>query len=279
MKIVARVVALYVAISAVAVAQAAELRIAIQQAQAGDARKYQGLLDYLAKKGLDARFVTVPDYQSAGDLFVSGAADAMFGGSGIASAMMIKGIARPLVRPIPVEGSNTYAAVVVAPRGASRFDGTAAWFAGKRVIFAPLASAGEFYFRSLGPSRAAAVLRAASHGAALDALGRGQADAAVIKNHVWTQEQGRYPALALAGGDNGQNVDGGLIVAVRLGADQAKRLEGALLAIEADGSPEAVAARKALKLKRYVAASDKDYEHTIAMLRRAGVTKDFAFKF
>jgi ABC-type phosphate/phosphonate transport system substrate-binding protein len=157
----------------VEVARAAELKIALTQAQAGDARKYQPLLTYLGKKGVSAAFVRAPDNRAAAEMFASGQVDAMFGGSGIAATMLIKGLAEPSLRPVNAQGPNTYSAVVIAPKGSPRFDGTGKYFDGKRVIFAALASAGEFFFRSLGASKPSAALKAASHGAALDALARG----------------------------------------------------------------------------------------------------------
>ena len=133
--------------------EAAELKIAIMQAQAGDARKYQPLLDYLAKKGIPASFITAANYQAAAEMFSKGQADAMFSGSGVAGSMIIKGVAVPLVRPVGQDGISTYSAVVIAKKGATKFTGSPDYFAGKKVIFTALASAGEFYYRSLGHQR------------------------------------------------------------------------------------------------------------------------------
>ena len=45
-------------------------------------------------------------------------------------------------------------------------------------------SSGEFYARSiLGSKRK--LLKASSHGMAIDALSRGKADIAIVKNRVW----------------------------------------------------------------------------------------------
>lgn len=271
--------ALLLALFAAPAARAADFHIAIMQSQSGDARKYQPLLDYLGKKGFPARFVTAPNYQAATSMFSSGAVDGMFGGSGVSCAMMIKGTVQPFVRAVTAKGPKTYSAVVVAAKGSPKFDGTAAWFAGKRVTFSPLASGGEFYFRSLGPSKAASVHPAASHGAALDALARGLADAAVVKNHVWTKEQSKFPGLVLAGADTAQHLDGGLVLSTRADKASADRLRGLLLGLAADGSDEAQAARASLDVAGFVAATAKDYEDTMAMIRRAGVSKDFNFKF
>jgi ABC-type phosphate/phosphonate transport system substrate-binding protein len=271
--------AVAVGLAAAPAARAAELKIAVVQAQAGDARKFQPLLQYLATKGVSASFVTAPDYRAAAQLFATGGVDAMFGGSGIAGAMMIKGLASPAVRVASVDGADTYHAVVIAPRGGARFGGGAGYFAGKRVIFSALASAGEFYFHSLGPSQAGALLKAASHGAALDALSRGQADVAIVKNHVWEKEKGKYPGLEQVGADDGENPDGSLIVSRRLAPAAAAQVTAALVGLDADASPAAAAARDALRIRGYVPAGEKDFTHTLELLRRAGVTKDFAFTF
>ncbi len=172
-KSIAITVAVATLLGGVLSAHAEELKIAITQASAGDARKYQPLLAYLAKQGVDAKFVSTPDYSSSAKLFSTGGVDAMFGGSGIAGTMIMKNLADPLVRPVTNSGSSSYHAVVVAPKGGVAFTGNAAYFSGKRVIFAPLASAGEFYFYSLGPSTAKEILKAANHGAAMDGVGRG----------------------------------------------------------------------------------------------------------
>jgi ABC-type phosphate/phosphonate transport system substrate-binding protein len=259
--------------------RADELRIGIVQAQAGEARKYQPLLEYLSKRGVTASFVAAPDYRAAAELFASGKLDAMFSGSGIAGAMMIKGLADPIVRPVGEDGISTYSAVIVAPAGAPRFDGTSRYFDGKRVIFAALASAGEFYFHALGESRPAALLKAASHGAALDAVSRGQADVAIVKNHVWTHEKPSYPSLAAVGADSGENPDNTLVVSRKLGAVTTRKLDEVLLGLEHDPSPDAGAARARLKIRGFIPTTAKDFSHTLELLRRAGVTKDFGFSF
>jgi hypothetical protein len=58
-----------------------------------------------------------------------------------------------------------------------------------------------------------------------------------------------------------------------------QRLGATLLALEADGSAEARAARDALKIRGVVPTRVKDFGHTLEMLKRAGVTKEFAFAF
>lgn len=260
-------------------ARAADLKIAIMQAQAGEARKYQALLDYLASKGISATFVTTPDPNAASEMFARGTVDLMFAGSGVAGSFIVKGVAQPLVRPVTSDGVSTYSAVVVAPRGGPKFTGAGSFFDGKRVIYASLASAGEFFFESLGAKRPAAKLRAASHGAAIDALARGQADVAVVKNHVWTKEKDKYPALEQVGADDGENPDGTLIASTRLDPAVAKKLSATLLAIQGDASPAAAEAKGQLKIRGFIPTTAADFSHTLALLGKAGVTKDFAFKF
>lgn len=260
-------------------ATAANLKIAIMQAQAGEARTFQPLLDYFAKKGVSASFVTAQDYPAAAELFAKGAVDGMFSGSGIAGTMIIKDLARPLVRPVSAAGISTYSAVVIAPKGSPKFTGNAGYFDGKRVIFSALASAGEFYFHSVGSSKPAQILKAASHGAAIDALSRGQADIAVVKNRIWEKEKDKYGTLEQVGGDVGENPDNTLIVWKQLDAATAKKVADILLGVRDDPAPEATAVKDALKITGFIPTTEKDFKHTLELLKRAGVTKDFGFKY
>jgi ABC-type phosphate/phosphonate transport system substrate-binding protein len=258
---------------------AADLKIAIMQAQAGDARKFQPLLEYFGKKGVPASFVTAQDYPAAADMFAKGDVDAMFSGSGIAGTMIIKGLASPLVRPVSADGVSTYSAVVIAPKGSPKFTGDAGYFNGKKVIFSGLASAGEFYFHSVGSSKPSNILKAASHGAAIDALSRGQADIAIVKNHVWNKEKDKYGSLEQVGGDPGENPDNTLIVSKKLDAGTAKKVSEVLLGVTGDTGPEASAVKDSLKIKGFIATTDKDFKHTLELLKKAGVTRDFGFKY
>ncbi len=260
-------------------APAAELKIAIMQAQAGDARKFQPLLDYLTKKGVSASFITAQDYTAAADLFARGAVDAMFSGSGIAGTMIIKDLAAPLVRPVGADGVSTYSADVIAPKGSPKFTGSGSYFNGKKVIFSPLASAGEFYFHSLGASKPAEILKAASHGAAIDALSRGQADVAIVKNRVWAKEQSKYPSLEKMGGDSGENPDNTLIVSKTLSPAVTQKIAQILLGLKDDSSAEASAVRDSLKIREFIKTTDADFKHTLSLLKKAGVTKTFGFKY
>jgi len=262
-----------------AAAQAAEVKIGIMQAQAGDARKYQPLLDYLAKKGLPATFVTANTYPAAADMFAKGQVDAMFSGSGIAGAMIIKEVAEPLVRPVGLDGNSTYSAAVIVKKGGAKFTPSNDYFSGKRVIFTSLASSGEFYFRSLGASKAKEIMQAASHGAALDALSRGQADVAIVKNRVWDKEKAKYADLEQVGRDNGENPDNSLIVSKKFSKASADKLAAILLGLDDDTSAEAKAVKDSLKITKFIKTTNSDFKSTLALLKKAGVTKSFNFKY
>ena len=267
-----------VAVVVAGTASAAELRIGIMQSQAGDAIRYQGLLEYLEKKGIPATFVTASTYPAAADMFAKGQVDAMFSGSGIAGTMLIKGVAEPLVRPVTKDGTSTYSAVVIVKKGGARFTGSADYFVGKRVIFTPLASSGEFFYRSLGATKADEIMLAVSHGAALVALSRGEADVAIIKNRVWDKEKYKYPDLAQVGADKTENPDNCLIVSKKLPGGTAAKLSSVLLGLGKDSSAEASVVKESLQITRFIKTTPADFRGTLALLKKAGVTKAFAFR-
>ncbi len=260
-------------------AHAADLKIGIMQAQSGDARKYQPLLDYLGKKGLNASFVTTNTYPAAAEMFAKGQLDAMFSGSGVAGAMVIKGVAEPLVRPVNQDGTSTYSAVVIVKKGTGKFTASNDYFAGKRVIFTSLASSGEFYYRSLGASKAKEIKQAGSHGAALDALSRGQADVAIVKNRVWEKEKSKYDDLELVGKDPTENPDNTLIISKKLSSNTTGKLSAALLGLGNDNSAEANAVKESMKISKFIKTTPSDFSKTLALLKKAGVTKSFNFKY
>jgi len=259
--------------------QAAGIKIGIMQAQAGDARKFQPLLDYLKKKGIAASFVTADNYPAAAEMFAKGHVDAMFSGSGVAGAMMIRNVAKPLVRPVNQDGTSTYSAVVITKKGAGKFTGSADYFAGKRVIFTALASSGEFYFHSLGASKAKTLMLASSHGAALDALNRGQADVAIVKNRIWDKDKSKYPGLEQVGKDSNENPDNTLIISTKLDAASADNLSSILLGLGHDSAAEAKAVKDSMKISKFIATSAKDFKGTLRLLKKAGVTPTFNFKY
>ena len=262
------------------IASAGMFRIAIMQDQGGIAQKYKPLMDYLAAKGIDANLISAKDYKSAAEMFSHGAVDAMFSGSGVAGAMIIKELATPLVRPVSKDGYSTYWAVVIAPKGSPKFSGSIDYFNGKKVLLTALASSGEFYFRSLAGSAQsnATLLKAASHGAAIDALNhRGQADYAIVKNRVWDKVKDKYPNLMLVGEDKGENPDNTLIVSKKVSPALTGKVNAALLDLKEDVSPQAEAVKRSMEIQGFLKTTLKDFEHTLQLLKKAGVTKSYDF--
>jgi ABC-type phosphate/phosphonate transport system substrate-binding protein len=261
-------------------AQAEELKIIIMQDQAGVAQKYKPLVDYMKGKGIDISFVTAPTYTAAAAMFTAGTGSAMFSGSGVAGSLIIKGIASPLVRPVGLDGISTYWAVIIAKKGSPKFTGSGVYFKGKKVAMTALASAGEFYFRSLeGQKAAAEVMKAASHDAAVDTVARGAADIAVAKNRVWDKIKSKYPELEKVGEDKGENPDNTLMLSKKVPAELSQKLKAAFLGIKADVGAGAKAVRTGLGIQGYVETTDADFKHTLALLQKAGVNKSFNFKF
>lgn len=260
-----------------------QFKIALMQDEAGAAQKFQPLLTYLEKKGISATFVMAKDYPAAARMFGAGEVDAMFSGSGIAGSMIIKEVAYPVVRPVGKDGNSTYWAVVLAPKGSPKFTGSSDYFKGKKVIFCSLASSGEFYFHSVpgATSAGATVLKAASHGAAIDALSKGQADIAIVKNRVWDKDKSKagYEGVEKVGEDKDANPDGTLIASNKADKAVVDKVSAALLAIEADSGAEAAAAKDKLNIKGYIKTTKDDFKHTLSLLKDAGVTKSFNFTY
>jgi ABC-type phosphate/phosphonate transport system substrate-binding protein len=259
----------------------AEVKIVIMQAQKGDAQHYRPLLDYLNTNGVQASFVAARSYPHAAELFGNGSVDGMFSGSGIAGCMIIMNLAYPVVRPLHLWDLSTKWAVVIGPKGSPRFTQNPDYFTGKRVIFCGLASSGEFYFHSITgiAGHGATILKASSHGAALDALSRKAADIAIVKNRIWDQTKQKYPELIRLGEDPGENPDNTLMIAKHAEAAVVKKLLNALLGLGSDSSPEALAVKESLGIKGYLRTTLDDFKYTIPMLKKAGVDKGFNFDF
>ncbi len=257
-------------------ASGAPFRIAVTQDVSGEARKYEPLLDYLGKKGVQAKFVLAKDYPAAATLFATGEVDGMFCGSGIAGSFIIKGLALPVARPVSKDGTSTYWAVILGRKGGQKFSPKAEFLKGKRFAFTALGSSGEFYFRSIGGARAGAVgLTVANHAAAIDALLKGSADYAIVKNRVWDRLRKNYPTLELLGEDTGENPDGTLIASVKADKAVVQTVSDALLAVRGDANAAAV--RNAAGIEGYLKTNPDDFKHTIELLTQAGVTKSYDF--
>ena len=259
----------------------ADFKIIIMQDNKGAASKFRPLIDYFDHKGIKVSFVAAKNYPHAAKMFSQGGADGMFSGSGIAGCMIIKELAKPIVRPVNIEGWSTYWAVVLAPKGSSRFTQTAEYFQNKRVIFCGLASSGEFFYRaSTGNSIIdAIILKASSHGAAIDALSRGSADIAIVKNRVWDKVRASYQNITRVGEDPGENPDGTLIVSRQTDQKMIEKISSTLLGLNNDSSPQAQLIKKTLKITSYISTDINDFHFTIDLLKRAGVNKSFDFTF
>ncbi|MBT3236946.1 MAG: extracellular solute-binding protein [Bdellovibrionales bacterium] len=256
---------------------ASELKLGIMQDRPGVAAKYAVLKKYLKVMGIELKLKGYRNYRDAAVKFANGDVDAMFAGSGVAGTMMIKGLATPLVRPVHQDGWSTYWAVVIAPQGIGhKVILNKKYLADKKIICSALASSGEFFARSiLGQTHRLKI--AGSHGMAVNALAKGAADIAIVKNWVWETLKGKYPNLEQVGKDSGENPNGTMIVSKKIDPKMAKRIKEILLNIEADSSTEAVAVKTKLKIRRYIVTNKKDFEHTLKLLAKAGVTPEFKF--
>lgn len=256
---------------------AEKFRIAIMQDQAGVAEKYKPVLDYLAKGGIEATFVTAPDYPAAAGMFSIGSVDGMFSGSGVAGFMILKGVATPTVRPVTKQGYSTYWAVVLGKKGSPKFTGSAGYFNGKRLAFTTLASSGDFYYHSLPGADHASIteVKSVSHGAAIDALNNDQADFAIVKNRIWDSVKDKYPDIVMVGEDKGENPDNTLIVSKVIPPALSSKVAGILLGLKDDHSPEAMEVKKSLGIQGFIRTTVQDFDHTLELLKNADVAKRF----
>ncbi len=263
-----------------AAAEEQVFRIAIMQPQKGSAQIFRPLEDYLEVRGVSIKFIGAANYLAAANMFADGTVDGMFSGSAVAGCLFIKKLAYPVLRPVDANGQSTYRAVIIAPRGAPPYTGEAGYFRGKRVIACALASAGDFFFRSIPgiDSVEATLLTVPSHGAALAGISKGAAELAIVKNLVWDSLQAHHPDLQQVGNDPGVNPNGTLIVSRKADPKMVDRLTAVLLALGSDSSPQATAVRKKMGIQRYIVTSLEDFEHTFGLLNSAGVTESFSFE-
>lgn len=250
-------------------------KIGIMQAQAGAAKKYAPLETYLLKENVQVKFVPFNTYKEAAQLFAKGDVDGMFSGSGVAGAFILKGLAKPLVRPVDNQGRSTYWAVIVGRKGEKPFTGDSGYFFNKRVTFSAMASSGEFYFRALpGINNVGAQTSIANnHQAAIEKLSKGEADFAIIKNTVWDSLKLQYPNLTQVGQDGGQNPNETLIISNKISPETIKEVLNALLSV--GQNPAAAAVREKMAIKAFQLTTTNDFAHTLSLLKRAGVTADY----
>lgn len=272
---------LSVGVAQVPAAEGQKFRIAIMQSEHGAAQQYRPLENYLLTKGIEVKLVATPSYPAAAKMFTNGEVDGMFSGSGVAGAMILKELAVPILRPVDTKGHSTYWAVLVAPKDASQFTGSSDYFAKKKVIFCSLASSGEFYYRSIPDIMGvdSVMIPAVSHGAAVAGLAKGVGDVAIVKNWVWDSVKEKYPNLKMVGRDNGENPNGTLIVSKKAPQDLVQAVTEVMMELSESKSPEATLVREQLGISKYVLTSQDDFKHTLNLLSRAGVDKNFNFKY
>ena len=252
------------------------LKIGIMQDKRGMAERFAPLVKYFKSRGIDIRLVGFHSYRNAAEKFRDGKIDAMFAGSGVAGTMIIKGLAYPLVRPLSIGGWSTYWAVVLVRKSNKDFKMTPEYWRSKRVICSALASSGEFFCRAfLG--KGAKLLIAGNHGNAISALAKGVADIAVVKNRVWDELKKRYPDLKQVAEDNGENPNNTLIVSCKTDKKLADKVKKILLGLKGDNSPEAESVKRALGITGYIVTTEKDFSHTIPLIKKAGVNKNYNF--
>jgi ABC-type phosphate/phosphonate transport system substrate-binding protein len=258
--------------------QAETFKIGIMQDKAGAAQSYAPMLKYFESKGLDVSLQGYRDYVDAAVKFERGDVDAMVAGSGVAGSMIIKDIAYPIARPVSVDGTSTYWAVILAPKGAPPYTGGSDYFDGKKIICSSLASSGEFFARSiLGPKRE--LLTAGSHGVAIKALSMKQADIAIVKNRVWDSEKEKFPSLEQVGEDNGENPNNTMIISNKTDKALVEKVKNVLFGLADDNSPQAIKLKESLRITGYIPTTEQDFSHTLNLLKEAGVTKDFQFSY
>ncbi len=259
----------------------ADFKIGIMQDKKGAAAKFRPLIKYFNKKNIEVSFVAARNYPNAAKMFSNGEIDGMFSGSGIAGCMIIKGIASPVVRPVNKEGWSTYWAVVLAPKSSSRFKQDAKYFENKRVIFCGLASSGEFFYQSIlnQAKLEITIMKASSHGAAIDTLSRKAADIAIVKNRVWENLKDMYPMIQRVGEDPGENPNGTFIVSKKTDLKLVEKISSVLLSLEMDTSAEAKSVKEKLQITGYIKTTIDDFKTTIRLLEKAGVNQSFDFKF
>ena len=124
-----------------------------------------------------------------------------------------------------------------------------------------------------------AQIRPMIHGAAIGAISKGAADVAIVKNRVWESVKGKYPNLVRVGEDAGENPNGTLIISNKADRAVVAEVKSVLLALKNDNSAEAKAVKKSLGIDGYIETTGNDFQFTIPMLKKAGVTKGFNFKY
>lgn len=96
---------------------------------------------------------------------------------------------------------------------------------------------------------------------------------------MWDGSEDKYAGLEQVGRDSGKNPNGTLIVSKKANPSVVNKVKAALLAIKDDTSPEALAVKESLGASEYITTTSSDFDHTLALLRSAGVDKSFSWSF
>jgi ABC-type phosphate/phosphonate transport system substrate-binding protein len=286
-KLVALVSLAFVLLAASAVFAADALHFVIMSSEdpKKEGPKYAALAEYLNAGSPSIGSIQLrvaKDYPEAAKLFQGAEVDGMFSGSFVAGIFIKKEVARPIARPVLVNGATNYKAVVIAKAGTKPFAGIGD-FRGKKVAYTMLASSGEAYVRGLlapgeKPESVYTPVPCASHLIAINAVQGGAADYAVVKNMVW--DPAKFPGLALVGEDAGENPNNTLIMsnaAADKHGDEIKRL---LLKLEGDEGAQAMEVKKLFGIKGFIPTAVADFSHTFDIFEKAGISaKSFNFTF
>jgi len=247
--------------------------------------RYEALSAYLRSANPllgDIKLQIAKNYPEAARLFAAGDVEGMFSGSFVASVFIAKGLAKPVARPLPANGSSTYKTSIVAKNGTAPFAGIAD-FKGKRVAYCLLAAAGDVFALSLlgpgeKPKSVFTPVPVDSHQAALEAVISGAADYAVVKSTVFVP--GEYQGLIVVGADAGEHPDNTLMMPNEAFEKFGAMISRVLLGLEGDTSEKAEAAKQAFGCKGFIATSGIDFAPTFTLLRKAHIdpkTFDFVF--
>ena len=99
------------------------------------------------------------------------------------------------------------------------------------------------------------------------------ADDAYVRSGKW-QTDGNAPLTRTA-----DNRTVGIVGLGRIGQAIADKVKTLLLGIEKDSSAAATKVKEKLKISGYIPTSESDFSHTLPLLRSAGVTPSFEFRY
>ena len=102
---------------------------------------------------------------------------------------------------------------------------------------------------------------------------KGVVDIAIIKNRVWDIVKEKYPGFEKIGEDKVENPNSALMASYNADKNIIKKLKTVLLGLEDDSSAEAIQLKKDMGIKGFILTQEKDFEQTLALLKKAGLSK------